>query len=99
VRRKGVLRPKAKADLWEIYDYIAQDSPENAAHFIQRVEAFCLALADFPERGTRRDDLRPGMRIIGFERRVTVAFVILRHTVEIARVLYGGRDVDRVLKA
>ena len=98
MRREVVIRPSAKADLRDIYDYIAKNSPENAAQFVDRIEAFCMALADFPERGTRRDDLRPGMRIIGFERRVSLAFLVLPDTVEIARILYGGRDVERALK-
>jgi toxin ParE1/3/4 len=49
------------------------------------------------ERGTRRDDLQPGLRIVGFERRVTIAFHVEPGTVTIDRVLYGGRDVDGIL--
>ena len=44
--------------------------------YIERIEAHCRGFADFPERGTRRDDLLPGLRITGFERRVTIATVI-----------------------
>ena len=47
----------------------------------------------FPERGAQRDDLRPGLRVIGFERRVTIAFHITSETVVIDRVFYGGRDL------
>ena len=38
--------------------------------------SYCLAFDYFPERGVRRDELRPGLRIVGFERRVTIAFHI-----------------------
>jgi toxin ParE1/3/4 len=44
------------------------------------------------ERGRRRDDIRPGLRIIGFERRVTVAFAVEEERVVILRIFYGGRD-------
>lgn len=44
----------------------------------------------------RRDDLQAGLRIVGFERRVTIAFHVGPTTVTIDRVLYGGRDLDRV---
>jgi toxin ParE1/3/4 len=47
----------------------------------------------FPERGTRRDDLRPGLRIVGYRRRVTIAFHVGDDSVTIDRVLYGGRDL------
>lgn len=53
-----------------------------------------MALNLFPERGSRRDDLEPGVRTIGFERRVVIAFRVLSDEVEILRVFYGGQDVD-----
>jgi toxin ParE1/3/4 len=60
---------------------------------VERIEAYCLGFADFPERGTRRDDLMPGLRVIGFERRVTIAFHVDARTVTVDRILYGGRDL------
>ena len=33
-----------------------------------------------------------GLRIVGFERRVTVAFAVGEDIVTILRVFYGGRD-------
>jgi toxin ParE1/3/4 len=57
-----------------------------------------MALAEFPERGTRRDDLARGLRTIGFERRVTIAFRVVRTRVEIVTIAYGGRDFESDLK-
>jgi len=54
-------------------------------------------LADFPERGTRRDAIRPGLRTLGYRRRVTIAFHITDAAVVIDRILYGGRDVEGLL--
>jgi toxin ParE1/3/4 len=45
----------------------------------------------FPERGTRRDDLRPGLRTATVRRRVTIAYHITDKQVVIDRILYGGR--------
>jgi plasmid stabilization system protein ParE len=47
-----------------------------------------------PDRGTRRDDLCPGLRVMGFERRVLIAFQINSGSVAILRILYGGRSVE-----
>ena len=58
-----------------------------------------MGLADFPERGTKRDDLRPGIRIVGFERRILIAFTVLTETVEISQILYGGRDMTKALRS
>jgi toxin ParE1/3/4 len=57
-----------------------------------------MALADFPQRGTRRNDLLPGLRTIGFERRATIAFRVPRTRVEIVTIAYGGRDFESDLK-
>jgi toxin ParE1/3/4 len=57
-----------------------------------------MALAEFSERGTRRDDLGRGLRTIGFERRVTIAFRVVRTRVEIVTIAYGGRDFESDLK-
>jgi toxin ParE1/3/4 len=98
VRRELVFRPAAKDDLKEIYDYIHDFSPGAAARFVGQIEAFCMKLIDFPERGTRRDEWRFGIRTIGFRRRVVVAFEVREDSVEIARILYGGRNVARALE-
>ena len=47
----------------------------------------CQRLSTFPERGTRRDDLRPGMRTLGYRRRVTIAFTVTDETVAIVAIL------------
>jgi hypothetical protein len=41
--------------------------------------------------------LRPGLRIIGFERRVTIVFHITKERVIMDRILYGGQDIERRL--
>ena len=52
----------------------------------------------FPERGTRRDDIRPGLRTMGFERRATIVFQVRKSEVVIVRVLYGGRNFESALR-
>lgn len=47
-----------------------------------------------PERGIRHDDLRRGLRILGFERRAAIAFLVTADTVTILRILYVGRDFE-----
>jgi toxin ParE1/3/4 len=47
----------------------------------------------FPERGTRRDDLRSGLRTTTYRRRVTIAYHITDTQVVIGRVLYRGRNL------
>ena len=87
--------PEALGDLIDLYDYIAgRDGAERAIGYIDRIEECCRSLSVFPDRGVRRDDLRPGLRILGFERRAVIALHIEANTVRILRILYGGRDVE-----
>ena len=90
-----VYSPEARNDLFEIYDYLAEvASPQRALAYVERITAYCLTLRDFPERGTRQDELRSGLRTMGFERRVTIGFHVGVDIVTIDRVLYGGRDLS-----
>jgi toxin ParE1/3/4 len=96
--RGVVYAPEADEDLLQLYKYIAEHSgPERARGYVARIEAYCMRLAQFPERGSRRDDLRPGLWISGFERQASIAFHVTAATVFIDRVLYGGRDLERSL--
>ncbi len=89
--------PEALGDLIDLYDYIAlRDGAGRAIAYIDRVEDCCRNLSVFPDRGTRRDDLRPGLRIVGLERRAVIAFQVSAGTITILRVLYGGRDLGTV---
>jgi toxin ParE1/3/4 len=99
VKRRVIFSPEAEADLVELYDYIANEAgPDRAIGYIERIEKSCLSLERVSERGTKRDDLRPGLRIMGFERRVTIAFHVEPATVIVDRILYGGRDLGRALR-
>ena len=53
-----------------------------------------MTLADFPEQGSRRDDIRPGLRLVGFERRTEIAFHVTPSAVIIDRIFHGGRVIE-----
>ena len=94
-----VFRPRAEARLTELGLYIAdQAGPAVALDYLDRIYLACMALAEFPERGRRRDDIVPGLRIMPFERRVTIAYRVLKTWVEIVSIAYGGRDLARELR-
>jgi len=95
-----VFRPLAAADLLGIYDYVAGVAGRRVASaYVDRIEAACMALETFPERGTGRDDIRPGLRTMGFERRATIMFQVMEREVVIVRIFYGGQDYESRLHA
>ena len=93
------FRPLAEADLFGLYSYIAEEAGNELARaYIDRIEAACMALATFPQRGTRHDDIRPGLRTMGFERRATIVFQVKKAEVVIVRIFYGRQDYERALR-
>lgn len=93
-----IFSPEAEDDLVQLYLYISARSGEaTALNYVERIEAYCLSFASFPERGLSRDDLLPGLRVVGFERRVSIAFHVDSERVTFDRILYGGRDIDTTI--
>jgi toxin ParE1/3/4 len=92
-----IISDEAEADLVAIYDYIADRAGTNTAfRFVESIETYCLGFASVPERGTRRDDVRPGLRTVGFRRRATILFEFLPGSdrVVIHGIYYAGRSLS-----
>ncbi len=97
-RRQVYYAPEAQDDLIALYDWIADKAdPQTAFSYIERLEAYCRSFDQAAERGHRRDDIRPGLRIVGFERRVTLAFTVSDDDVTFLRLFYGGRDWEEMI--
>lgn len=95
MRYRVAFSPDARIDLQDLYRYIAEHSgADRALGYIERIEKTCANLGEFPERGSPRDYVRPGLRVLGFERRAVIAFSIEKDRVTILRILYGGREFE-----
>jgi toxin ParE1/3/4 len=96
VALRVIFSEQAWADADEIYDWIAANvDAETAERYVSRVIGFCDSLADFPRRGTPRDDVAPGLRTTSFEGRAIVAYVVEERVVRILHVLHHGRDLGK----
>ncbi len=96
-----LFTPRAERQLSDLYAYVANDSGEQRAEkFVGAIIDDCLALATFPERGSKREDIRPSLRTKGYARRVTIAFSIdvSMTKVPIHGVFYGGQDFEKLLR-
>ena len=93
-----VFKPEAEGHLDSLYDYIAGSASDDvAARYIDAIIADCLALSHFPQRGTARDDLSPGLRSISHRRRAVIVFTIEGDRVVIIGIFYGGQDWETAL--
>jgi plasmid stabilization system protein ParE len=96
--REVVFAPEARDDLMRLHKHLVETaSPSVADRYLARLQAWFGGFAFAGERGTRRDDVRPGLRVVGFERRITAAFTVDTRRVVFLRVFYGGQDWSAVL--
>lgn len=92
-----VFSPEAEEQIANLYHYIATEaSPNIAARFTNAIITHCEGLATFPLRGHLRDDVRPGLRITNYRKRVIIAFCVEGDTVSILGVFYGGQNYEAI---
>jgi toxin ParE1/3/4 len=86
-------RPRASADLSEIWEFIAQDNIERADAFVDRIDEKFRALVGQPLMGRERRELGPGIRSMAMAPYV-IFYEALTDGIVIVRVLHGARDVE-----
>jgi len=100
MRYAVVFTPEAQEQLAALYRYIAVAASSTVAErYVSAVIAYCESLQTFPHRGTRRDDIRTGLRIMNYKKRVAIAFNVDAEQVSILGVFYGGQDYETVFKS
>lgn len=88
--------PIAVDDLISIFDWIANDSPPNAAAFIKKLDQHILSLKNhsFLGRIPKDEKLKNfGYRVLIIESYL-VFYMVRGKTVEIYRVIHGSRNLD-----
>jgi plasmid stabilization system protein ParE len=94
--------PEAQDQLDELEGFIAlaAGSPITATRYVDAIVAYCQSLATFPQRGIRRDDLMPGLRMTNYRSSAVIASLIgtEAETVSIVGVFYGGQDYETMLR-
>lgn len=96
MKYKIILHERAEAELLQLYRDLAnieKAGPVVAWNYISGIRQFIAELATFPKRGTVRDGLVPGLRIISYRRSVSIAFVVEEAHVLVLGVFYGGQDI------
>ncbi|MGO1544789.1 MAG: type II toxin-antitoxin system RelE/ParE family toxin [Gulosibacter sp.] len=99
--RTVTYSPRALQQLTELYLWVAEQSgfPDRADGYVSAIVDYCEDLGDFPLRGADRSDLRPGLRTIGFRRRVVIAFAEHEQTIQILGIFYGGQDYEDLISS
>ncbi|HYG36287.1 MAG TPA: type II toxin-antitoxin system RelE/ParE family toxin [Clostridia bacterium] len=82
----------ARADLEEIWLFIAQDNIEAADQFIRTIVSRFPRLACMPYLGRKREELAPRLRSIPVANYV-IFYRPFEDGVEIVRIIHGARDL------
>jgi plasmid stabilization system protein ParE len=96
--RPLIVHPDAADELDQLYDYIAEQAgPARAWLYVSAIRSFLNDLCTYPERGSLRGGVVQGLRIIGFRRRLSIAFVARENDVLVLGFFYAGRNIDPAL--
>lgn len=95
-----VFAPEAEEQLAKLYRDVAERaSPQVAERYVGAILDYCEGMQSVPHRGTRRDDIRSGLRITHYKRRAIIAFAVEGERVLILGVFYGGQDYESALRS
>jgi len=93
-----VLRPKAREDLVEIWEYIADESTlDRADDYLRRLAHTLQYLAAHPHMGRSRPELDERVRSFPFESHLIFHVPLERQPengVELVRVIHASRDLE-----
>ena len=97
--RRVVLSRTALKELGEIGRLISEKgAPQAARRYILRIKARLAALADAPGVGRAFDADGSELRVIGFDRRIMIAYRVEEARIVVTRVFHGGQDWERTLR-
>lgn len=89
--------PQADRDFIEIYQYIARDNIAAADRHHQLLRSRCLDLVDQPRIGTKRDEIKPGLRSVAEGDYVIFYRIEDQDRVAILRLLHAKRDITKLI--
>jgi toxin ParE1/3/4 len=92
----AILRSsRARADLVDIWLYLAERSVLAADRVLDEIERVCGVIANYPEIGRARPEISRGLRSF-----VAMSWVVFYRiedgTIRIVRVIHGARDLDAI---
>jgi toxin ParE1/3/4 len=91
------LSVEAEVDVLEITSFVSSGDEALVRKFVTRLTEVLDLLAEHPEMGRKRDDLRPGLRSVNFNPYIVI-YQIQSTDVEVVRILHGARDIAALFR-
>jgi toxin ParE1/3/4 len=90
----------AEEQLASLYRNLAVEaSPKIAEKYTNAIVTYCIGLSTSPQRGNRRDEIRPGLRITNYRRRTAIAFEEDENFISIIGIFHVGQDYETILQS
>lgn len=93
-RPRFVLTPQARTDLIDIWNYIAEDSLENADRVLERLYDAFTRLSDTPGMGHHRKDLADTRHRFWTVYSYVIAYRDQTRPLEIIAIVHGARQLE-----
>jgi toxin ParE1/3/4 len=91
------LRQPAEEDLLSLWSYRAEHGPASATALMRSFHQQFLLLAEYPQLGQARPDIRPELRSFPLKRHL-IFYRQIPDGVEIVRVVHGSRDLGALFE-
>jgi toxin ParE1/3/4 len=91
---KLLLSFRAKEDLLEIWEFIADHDEVAADRYIDHLRDRVSELIHFPELGRARDEIHPGLRSL-LARNHLLFYRLEDQEVQVLRILHGSMDLPK----
>src|SRR5579862_1286482 len=90
-----VLKPRARADLDDIWFHVAMENPIAADRLIDRIVTRSQRLADHPKLGSARPEIAPEARALVIGDYLAL-YRVDGSVAEIVRVIHGARQLKEL---
>lgn len=91
------VSPRARADLDEIWRYIARDSVDRANRFADEITSRFPMIARFPGMGDDKSRFGAGLRSLPVGKYL-IFYRATSRPLEIVRILHGARDLPSIFR-
>jgi len=93
-----VLSKAALLELDEIWSFIAQDNPEIADRWIEKLLDACETVARHPHMGHAREDITDKAVLFWPVGTYMIIYRVLAHHIDVLAITQGSRDIPSYLR-
>jgi len=90
-----IWSPRSLADLEIIYDYIRQDSRENARNFVNELIRTVIKIPDFPLAGRMVPEFKDRQTREKMYKRYRIIYRLQEESIEIITILHQARRLNK----